>query len=371
MIKYPINEPYLEGNELKYLQRCIQSGWISSEGPFVSKFEQKFCKSVNRKYGIAVSSGTAALDICFKIIDLKPGDEIIVPTFTIISCLNGIIAQGAKPIFVDLDPVTWNMNIKQIENKISKKTKAILVVHIYHFPVEMYPILKLKKKYNLKLIEDSAEMHGQKYLNKPCGSFGDLSTFSFYSNKNITTGEGGMIVTNNKKYDQLSRYYRNLCFSKKRFIHKNIGWNYRFTNMQGAIGLAQLEKQNKISKTKREIGKMYIKYLEKNKNITIQPFKNSFSTNIFWVFGILINNKKIKIKSVLNHLSLNGIATRRFFYPLHLQPLLPKKFKAKDDLNISENFYKNGFYVSTSLKLKMKDIKKICKIINDYTMKTN
>ena len=209
MIKHdfiPVNEPLLNGNEKKYLDQCIDTGWISSEGPFVKRFEKEFASRMGRKYGIAVTNGSSAIDVAVDALGIGPDDEVILPTFTIISCILQIMRSGAKPVLVDSDPITWNMDVSKIEEKVTSKTKAIMVVHIYGLPVDMDPVLEICKKYKLKLIEDSAEMHGQKYLNKPCGSFGDLSTFSFYSNKNITTGEGGMIVTNNKKYDQLSRY---------------------------------------------------------------------------------------------------------------------------------------------------------------------
>src|ERR1035437_5910277 len=192
----PVNTPLLDGNEKKYLIKCIETGWISSEGPYVHEFEQKFASYVDRKYGIAVSSGSAALDIAVKALGLGKGDEVIMPTFTIISPAQSVVTAGAIPVLVDSDPLTWNMDVTQIEAKITPKTKAILVVHIYGLPVDMEPVVDLCQKYNLYLIEDAAEMHGQTYKGKKCGSFGDISTFSFYPNKHITTGEGGMIMTN-------------------------------------------------------------------------------------------------------------------------------------------------------------------------------
>ena len=192
----PVNEPLLNGNEKKYLIECIDTGWISSEGPFVSAFEQKFAQRIGRKHAIAVCNGTAAIDVAIEALEIKRGDEVIVPAFTIISCLNQIVRSGAKPVLVDSDPHTWNMNVHEIEARITKKTKAIMIVHIFGLPVDVNPILDLAKKYNIRVIEDAAEMHGQLYRDEPCGSFGDISTFSFYPNKLITTGEGGMIVTN-------------------------------------------------------------------------------------------------------------------------------------------------------------------------------
>jgi len=241
--KVPVNEPYLLGNEKKYLLQCVKSGFISSSGPFVKKFEEKFAKKINRKYAISVSNGTAALQLAFESLNLKKNDEVILPSFTIISCILPVIRCGATPVLVDSDPVTWNMNVKQVEKKITTKTKAIIVPHIYGLPVDMDPLIKISKKHKLKIIEDAAEVLGLKYKNKPCGKFGDVSTFSFYANKHITTGEGGMIVTDDKKIAEKCRSLRNICFNnQKRFVHHDLGWNYRFTNIQSAIGLAQLEK---------------------------------------------------------------------------------------------------------------------------------
>lgn len=212
----PVNEPVLKGNEKKYL--------ISSEGPFVKTFENNFSKTVNRQYAISVSNGTAALDVAIEALGIGQDDEVILPTFTIISCMTQIIRSGAKPVLVDSDPSTWNMDVTQIEQKITPKTKAIMAVHIYGLPVDLDPILELAKKYNLYVIEDAAQMLGQTYKGKPCGSFGDISTFSLYPNKHITTGEGGMVVTNNEKLAETCQSLRNLCFqANNRFVHDLLG----------------------------------------------------------------------------------------------------------------------------------------------------
>ena len=193
----PVNEPLLNGNEKKYLNECIDTGWISSEGPFVHKFEDAMAKAAGRRHGIAVCNGTMALEAAVAALELKPGDEIIMPAFTIISCAAAIVRRGCVPVLVDSDAVTWNMDVSQIEAKITPRTRAIMVVHIYGLPIDMDPVLKMAEKHKLRIIEDAAQMHGQTYKGRPCGSFGDISTFSFYPNKHITTGEGGMIVTDN------------------------------------------------------------------------------------------------------------------------------------------------------------------------------
>ncbi len=255
MTKYPfipVNIPLVDGNEKKYLNECIDTGWISSEGPFVKQFEDQFANRVQRKYAIAVTNGTAALDVGIEALGIGPGDEVILPAFTIISCIGQIIRSGATPVLVDSDPLTWNMNLKQVEEKITEHTKAIMVVHIFGLPVDVEPLLEITKNKNIKIIEDAAEMHGQTYYEKPCGSFGDISTFSFYSNKLITTGEGGMLVTDDEQLAMDCRSLRNLCFQpKKRFVHERLGWNYRMTNLQAALGLAQLERLDEFVQSTR------------------------------------------------------------------------------------------------------------------------
>jgi len=363
-IKVPVNTPLLIGNEKKYLNECVNSGWIGTDGPFVKKFEDKFSKYVNKKYGVALSSGTAALDVAFAALNLKKGDEVILPTFTIISCLNYILRVGAIPVFIDSDLETWNMDTDLIESKITKKTKIILAVHIYGLPVEIDKILKIAKKYKLKVIEDSAELIGQRFKKNLCGSFGDISTFSFYTNKHITTGEGGMVLTNDKKLADRCASLRNLFFSsKKRFIHKEIGWNYRMSNLQAAVGLAQLEKIEYFIKVKRNMGRMYLKELSNEKYLDFQKKKIKFSNNIYWVFGVVLKkNCPISLEQLRKKLLIRGIQTRPFFYCLHKQPLLKNyKFKKSANLNNAENLSKNGFYLPSGLSLSEKKIKFVTK----------
>src|SRR5210317_386213 len=224
----PVNEPLLGGNEKKYLNECIDTGWISSEGPFVKEFEKKFAAQVHRKYGIAVCNGSVALDVAVAALGIGPGDEVILPTFTIISCASAIVRAGATPVVVDADPLTWNMKVDEIEEKITASTRAIMVVHIYGLPTDMDPVLAIANKYGLAVIEDAAEAIGQTYRGRECGSFGTISTFSFYPNKHVTTGEGGMVLTDDDALAERCRSLRNLCFeANRRFVHEEIGWNYR------------------------------------------------------------------------------------------------------------------------------------------------
>ena len=355
-----VNKPLFSGNEKKYLLNCLKTGWISSDGSYVKKFEDKFAKFVNRKFATTVSNGSVALEIAVRSLKLKKGSEVILPTFTIISCCNAIINAGLKPVLVDCDFKTLNMNVEEVRKKISKKTSAIMIVHIYGITVDVDPILKLAKSKKLKVIEDAAEMHGQEYKKKKCGTFGDISTFSFYVNKHITTGEGGMILTNNKKIYEESIKLKNLYFGKgtNRFKHNDIGWNQRFTNLQAAIGLAQLERIGKIVQKKKVIGDYYTKKLQILSDKLYLPLEQtSYCKNIFWVYGIVIKDSiKVNAESVINSLRKKGIECRPFFYPMHCQSAyLKMKLFTKVKYPISEKISKKGFYIPSGLGITRKE----------------
>ena len=357
----PVNVPKLSNQEKINVKKCLTSGWISSEGEYVKKFEEDFSKYNNRIYGVAVSSGTGALEIALKSLDLKRGDEIIIPTFSIISTALCVIKLGLKPILVDSDLATWNMDSEQVIKKISRNTKAIIITHIYGFPVDLQNVLRLAKKKNIKIIEDAAEMIGQTYFKKKCGSFGDISTFSFYANKHITTGEGGMILTNDKRLYEKCKSLRNLCFGKdnNRFNHDDIGWNYRMTNLQAAIGCGQLKNISKIIRRKREIGRRYISILNKSKIIFIQPYKLNYAKNIFWVFGVLLKkNANISRDRIIKKLLKKNIQTRTFFFPMHKQKIFKKMrvFPKNQKFVNAEYLSKNGFYLPSGLGISNSDI---------------
>jgi perosamine synthetase len=308
----PVNTPLLDGNEKKYLIKCIEDGWISSEGPYVKQFEEVFAANVGHKYGVAVTNGTTALDIAIKALGIGPGDEVIIPTFTIISCASAVVLAGAKPIVVDCEALTWNMDVKKIEEKITKKTRAIMAVHIYGLTVDMNPLLALAKKYNLKVIEDTAQAHGLKYQDRNCGSMADIATFSFYPNKHITTGEGGMILTNSKELAGKCAFYRNLCFKpEQRFVHDELGTNARMTNIQAALGVAQMENLEKRLKRKREMGLMYRELLQGLKGVQLPLDKTEYCTNIYWVFGLVINiDNPLMAVDAMKKLAAESVGTR-------------------------------------------------------------
>lgn len=348
----PVNEPSLTGNEKKYLLECIESGWISSEGSFVAEFEEKFAARMGRKHGIAVCNGTVAIDAAVEALGVGPGDEIILPSFTIISCINQIVRSGATPVLVDSQPDTWNMDVASIEAKVTPRTKAIMAVHTFGLPVDMGPLLDVAGRYGLKVIEDAAEVHGQTYKGKPCGSFGDVSTFSFYSNKHITTGEGGMILTDDDELAEVCRSLRNLCFKpENRFVHDRLGWNLRMTNMQAALGLAQLEQLDEFVSRKRAMGKIYHQLLKDIPSIQLPLEVTDFSTNIYWVFGVVLGEKlAIDAKGVMSALKERGIGTRPFFCPMHLQPVLKRLgFFQNEELPNAEKLWDRGFYLPMGL----------------------
>lgn len=364
----PVNVPKIFNQEKINVKKCLDTGWISSEGKYVKKFEESFSKYNKRIFGVAVSSGTAALEIGMKSLNLKKGDEVIIPTFSIISTALCVIKLGLKPVLIDSNIYTWNMDSDQVIKKITKKTKAIIITHIYGFPVDMKKILAIAKRKNIKIIEDSAEMIGQTYFKKRCGTFGDLSTFSFYANKHITTGEGGMILTNNKKIYNKCKSLRNLCFGigTKKFNHDDIGWNYRMTNVQAAIGCGQLKNISWIIRRKRQIGKRYISILKKCNKIYIQPYKLSYSKNIFWVFGILLKkNANISRDQVIKKLLKHNIQTRNFFYPMHKQKIFKKMklFTKRQKFPNSDCLSKKGFYLPSGLGITNVEIDFVAKTL--------
>lgn len=361
----PVNSPLLDGNEKKYLCECIDSGWISSEGPFVRRFESEMAAYVGRKHGIAVSNGTAALEAAVLALNLESGSEVILPTFTIISCAQAVVKAGLTPVLVDCELDTWNMDVSQIEAKITKKTKAIMIVHIYGLPVDVDPVLRLADKYGLRIIEDAAEMHGQTYKGKQCGSFGDVSIFSFYPNKHITCGEGGMILTDDDDCAERCRGVRNLFFSTKRYVHEEIGSNFRMTNMQAALGCAQLEQIDRHLVRKREIGRKYYEGLKDIDNILLPLNQKEFSENIYWVFGIVLAKEyEMDSSQMMKLLAERGIGSRAFFYPMHMQPVFQRmRLFINESYPNSEYISQYGFYVPSGLGIRDDQIEYVIETI--------
>lgn len=350
----PVNEPLLSGNEKQYVMDCIDSGWISSEGKYVEQFEQQLAASVSRKYGVALCNGTVALEVAVAALELEPGSEIIVPAFTIISCVAAILRRGCIPVLVDSDPHTWNMDPTLIEAKITARTKAIMLVHIYGLPVDLEPIIEIARKYGLYIIEDASETIGQSYKNKPCGSFGDISTFSFYANKQITTGEGGMVVANDEHIADRCRSLRNLCFiASRRFVHEELGYNFRMTNLQAALGLAQLERLNETVQRKREMGRHYTELLANTTNLQLPVASTPYADNIYWVYGLVLNEElPHTAENIMKTLRERNIGTRPFFWPMHEQPVFRKSGYFQDEAYpVAERLARRGFYLPSGVAL--------------------
>ena len=315
----------------------------------------------NRKHAFAVSNGSAALELAVHAIGIGKGDEVIMPTFTIISCALAVVRAGATPVYVDADPHTWNLKVEDIEPLITERTKAIMAVHIYGITVDMDPLLEIAKKYKLKVIEDAAEVIGQTYKGQPCGSFGDISTLSFYPNKHITTGEGGMVLVNNDELAERCNSLRNLCFGKTdRFLHKELGWNFRMSNLQAAVGVAQLERLPQTLEKKREIGRMYHQHLEGCESFTLPLTETDYCKNIYWVFGIISKDESRDAKCWMNKLAEQGIGTRPFFYPMHMQPALQNCAQTKGKFTISDMIANNGLYLPSGITLCEDQIIGVC-----------
>ncbi|MBW4546700.1 MAG: DegT/DnrJ/EryC1/StrS family aminotransferase [Symplocastrum torsivum CPER-KK1] len=362
----PVNEPLLDGNEKKYLNECIDTGWISSEGPFVKLFEQQLAVRVQRQYGIAVSNGSVALDAAVTALGIGQGDEVILPTFTIISCAAAIVRTGAIPVVVDCDPDTWNMDVSQIEAKITSRTKAIMVVHIYGLPVDMESVLTLADKYGLQIIEDAAEMHGQTYKGRPCGSFGALSIFSFYPNKHVTTGEGGMIVTDDEQLAERCCSLRNLCFQpQNRFVHEELGWNFRMSNLQAALGVAQLERLDEFVARKRRMGQLYTELLSDIPGLQLPVPQTDYAANIYWVYGIVLKDEvPFEAKEAMRRLSPYKIGTRSFFWPMHEQPVLRNMgLFNQESCPVAERIARRGFYIPSGLALSDEQIEQVAQAV--------
>ena len=350
----PVNRPRLDGNEKRYVLECIESGWISSEGRFIAEFERHFARKVGRRHAIAVNSGTGALDAALASLNLSPVDEVIIPAFTIICCASAVLRAGATPVLADSDPQTWNMDVSEVRSRMTPRTRAIMVVHIYGLPVDMDPIVELAREHNLMIIEDAAEAIGLRYKGQWCGSFGDISAVSFYANKHVTTGEGGMIFTDNDELAERCRRFRNLCFiPPRRFVHEELGWNLRMCNIQAAIGLAQLERLDESIELKRWIGQYYQRLLADIAQIQLPVDTLDYAENVYWVFGIVIKEDvPLDAEELAKELAGLGVQTRPFFWPMHEQPVLKAMGLFKGEAYpVAERIARKGLYLPCGLGL--------------------
>lgn len=358
-VKIPVAEPLLVGRELEYVTEAVKSGWISSQGKYIIEFEEKFSKYCGAKYGIVTSSGTTALHLALAALDIGKGDEVIIPAFTMIATANAVTYTGAKPVLVDSELKTWNMNIEGIKEKITPKTKALVVVHTYGHPVDMEPILDLAETKGLYVVEDAAEAHGAEYKRRKTGGLGDVGCFSFYANKIITTGEGGIVVTSNEEIAEKARILRAHAFSRDRhFWHRYVGFNYRMSNLQAAIGVAQLENIDKFVEIRRRNAKTYNSLLENVDGVTLPP-EAKWAKNVYWMYSILIqNNFGMSRDKLMEKLEKDGIESRTFFYPIHIQPIYSKLF-ANEKYPIADELSRTGVNLPSGSTLTQEDIEHV------------
>jgi perosamine synthetase len=363
--KIPVNEPLFNEQVSKYVNECLSAGWISSEGRFVREFENAWARYSQADYGIAVSNGTTALEVAMASLGLEPGDEVIMPTFTIISCALAVLEAGAVPVLVDSDSRTWCLDVNQVKAKITSRTRAIMPVHMYGHPADMDPLLELAQRYRLFIVEDAAEAHGAEYKGRKIGGIGDLSCFSFYANKIITTGEGGMVLTKSLELAERIRSLRDLCFRKeRRFYHTELGHNYRLTNLQAAVGLAQVEQIEEHLRRKRWMGKSYTERLRDLEQLSL-PVEEPWAKNVYWMYGIVLSNKiNLDALEFSNRLKIKGVETRPFFLGMHEQPVFQKRRMFLDEhYPVAERLARKGLYLPSGLTITEKQIDTVCEAV--------
>lgn len=371
----PVYEPQIGEAEITRVTECLRSGWIT-QGPLVAEFERRWAAYCGRKYGVAVSSGTAALQAAVAALDLRHKDEVLLPTFTMIACAMAVVESGATPVLVDCDPKTWCMDPEEAEAKVTSRTRAIMPVHIYGHPVDMDPILDCAKRHDLAVIEDVAEAHGAEYLTgrktshpqwRRCGALGTMSTFSFYANKIITTGEGGMVLTDDSDTADRLRSLRNMCFGKEqRFCHERLGFNFRITELQAAIGIAQVERIQTILERKRTIATLYRASLQDTKALQL-PAEESWAKNVFWMYGVVLTEEAgMDAREFALRLKQEGVETRPFFLGMHEQPALHRRGLFRDErYPMAEHLSKQGLYLPSGPGLKDEEVDSVCRIIRE------
>jgi perosamine synthetase len=366
----PVCQPWLPGNEENYVSDAIRTNWISSAGTYINRFEDEFSTYCDTSYGVSCTNGGSALHLAYLALGLKKGDEVILPSFTMSAPVNAAIMTGATPVFVDADPHTYCMYTPEIEDKITPHTKAITAVHLFGQMCDMEEINLLAKKYDISVIEDAAEAHGAEYRGMKAGSLSDIAAFSFYGNKILTTGEGGMAVTNNLEYAEHMRKLRNYAFEIPRFLHTEIGYNYRLSNLSAAIGVAQTENADKLVNARKNVGERYDDLLERTSDL-ILPTKRDNMKNVYWMYGVMLGAGVKKTKEeVMNSLKERGVDTRSFFIPMHKQPVfldgtLPNAPRIEGSFPISEWLSERGFYIPSSSNLSDRDAQYVAKSLKE------
>jgi perosamine synthetase len=361
----PITDLSFEGNELEYVTDCIKTGWVSSLGKYVHRFEDGFAAYCGAKHGIATSNGTTALHLALAAMGIGPGDEVIIPTLTFVATANAVIYNGATPVFVDSEPETWNIDPEQIERKITERTRAIIPVHIYGHPADMDPINEIAERHGLYVLEDAAEAHGATYKGRRTGGLADISCFSFYGNKILTTGEGGMVLTDNDEWNDKARWLRDHGMSpKKRYWHPVVGFNFRLTNLQAALGVAQLERIDEIIAIKRRNAARYAELLADVPHITLHP-EADWATNVYWLYSILIGEGfPMSRDEAALALKERGIDSRGFFYLISDMPPYLEYAKG-EEFPVAAALSRKGINLPSSATLTDDQIVQVCDAIRE------
>ncbi|MBI3544758.1 MAG: DegT/DnrJ/EryC1/StrS family aminotransferase [Deltaproteobacteria bacterium] len=363
--KIPVFSPIIGREETEYVNDCLSTHWIS-QGKYVKQFEEEFSRYSGCQYGIATNNGTTALHLAAVALGLKAGDEVLVSTSTNMASAFAMYYQGAIPVPVDIERDTWQLDVKQLERKITAKTKAIEVVHLFGHPVDMDPVLEIARKHDLKVIEDCAEAHGAEYKGRKVGSLGDLACFSFYANKIITCGEGGMVTTNDKALADRVRRFGNFCYGdKQKFMHDDVGYNYRLSNMSAALGLGQFRRLEQILERKREIHARYQKNLTGVRGFNI-PAIRPWAKSVMWMFNVYLTPSEFGMTrdELCRNLAEMGIETREAFVPINKQKVfLSKGLVREDDCPVANDIMETGFYLPSGLTLSHDDIDYVCDAI--------
>lgn len=365
--RIPVCEPFLGGRESEYVLDCVKTNWISSAGTYLSGFERRFAQYCGCEHGIGTTSGTTALHLAVAAAGIGPGDEVIMPTFTIAATVFAALYVGARPVLVDAEPDIWTMRVDQVAAEIGPRTSAIMPVHMYGHPCDMDPLIELAARHDLWLLEDAAEVHGAEYRGRKCGGLGDAACFSFYANKIISTGEGGMVVTNDAAVAEHCRSLKNLAFNReRRFLHDAVGFNYRMTNLQAAIGLAQLERIDEYVERRRDHAKLYNELLHDVEGLTL-PAERPWARNVYWMYGVLVNDSFGCFRDALmKGLADRGVETRTFFIPMHEQPYFHQLglFRG-EDYPVASDLGRRGLYLPSSTGLTNDEIRYVSDAIRD------
>jgi perosamine synthetase len=363
----PVSEPLLTEADYASVMGALKSGWISGAGPHVEAFESQWAAYCGRKHGVALANGTVALQVAVALLDLQPGDEVIMPTFTIISCALPVVLAGATPVLVDADPQTWTLNVEQVEARITGRTRALMPVHVYGHPADMDPLLDLAARYHLAIVEDAAEAHGAEYRGRRAGSFGTSSCFSFYANKLVTTGEGGMLLVDDDALAERARRMRNLGFQPgRRFLHAELGFNFRLTNLQAALGVTQIERMDDIVQRKRRLGQAYTQRLSEMAGLELQV-QQPWARSVYWMYGVVVREETgLDAAEFGRCLADQGIETRPFFLGMHEQPVLQERgLFAGESYPVAERIARQGLYLPSGVGLAEAEIDRVCQAVRE------